>query len=85
MEPIEFAGTFVIPLIMGLAVVAGIGGGGVVVLLIMVFFNFNTRTAIAISGFSILTCSLARFLYMLPEKHPDKDAVTIDYGLAAVM
>lgn len=85
MYALEFAGTIIIPLIMGMCVVAGIGGGGVVVLLILVFFNFDTRKSIAISGFSILTCSVARFIYMINEKHPEKDAVAIDYGLATVM
>ena len=70
---------------MALCTMAGIGGGGVVVPFCMTFFFFDTKSAIAISGFSIFACSIARFLFNLNQKHPEKDAVLIDYGVATVM
>jgi uncharacterized membrane protein YfcA len=70
---------------MMLCTLAGIGGGGVVVPLLSVFFSFEFKEATAISGFSILTCSIARFLYNFKQMHPEKKAVSIDYGLAIVM
>lgn len=81
----EFTGTLLISLIMGLCIVAGVGGGTAVVLLIMIFFKFKTKKSIAISGFSILLCSIARFILMINEKHPEKEAVAIDYGLATLI
>jgi uncharacterized membrane protein YfcA len=70
---------------MALSTVAGIGGGGIVIPFCMKFFNFQMKEAISLSGFSILTCSITRFIYNFNAKHPEKDAVVIDYGLASVM
>ncbi|CDW86733.1 UNKNOWN [Stylonychia lemnae] len=68
-----------------LCTIGGIGGGGAVVPLLMSFFKFETKEAIAISGFSIFVCSLTRFIFNFKQKHPQKDVVAIDYGLASVM
>ena len=70
---------------MALSTIAGIGGGGVVTPMCMTFFVFGTKKAIAISGFSILVCSFVKFFMSLRSKHPKKDTVLIDYGLATVM
>lgn len=70
---------------MTLSTMGGIGGGGAVVPFTMMFFSFTTKEAIAISGFSIFICSLARYIYTYSDKHPEKDAVIIDYGLASIM
>jgi hypothetical protein len=70
---------------MTLSTMGGIGGGGAVVPFTMMFFSFTTKEAIAISGFSIFICSLARYIYTYRDKHPEKDAVIIDYGLASIM
>jgi uncharacterized membrane protein YfcA len=51
----------------------------------MTFFGFSTRNAIALSGFTIFSCSVVRFLFFLNQKHPEKDAVVIDYDLASIM
>lgn len=83
--PLEFSGIIVLPIIMALCTIAGIGGGGVVIPFCMTFFVFSTKNAISISGFSILTCSITRFLININQKHPEKDAVVIDYSLATVM
>ena len=70
---------------MMLCTIGGIGGGGAVVPLLMSFFKFETKEAIAISGFSIFVCSLTRYIFNYRQKHPFKDAVVIDYGLASIM
>lgn len=70
---------------MTLSTMGGIGGGGAVVPFIILFFDFQTKEAIALSGFSILLCSVSRYFYTLSGKHPEKDAVVIDYGLASLM
>lgn len=70
---------------MTLSSMGGIGGGGAVVPFTMSFFGFLTKEAIAISGFCIFMCSLFRYVYQLNDKHPEKDAVIIDYSLASIM
>lgn len=64
---------------------AGIGGGGIVIPLLMILFGFDTKSAISISGFSILLCSVVRFVVNFKQMHPEKNTVVIDYGLATVM
>jgi uncharacterized membrane protein YfcA len=84
--PIEIVGLIIFCMFMALANVAGVGGGGVAIPLIMAFFHFKTKKAIAISSFTILCCTLARFLLNFKEKHPEKPNVTvIDYGMTTVM
>ena len=71
---------------MALATMAGIGGGGVVVFLIMALFDFSLKKSIALSGFSICTCSITRYIVNYKQKHPEKtNCVVIDYTLASVM
>ena len=81
----EFLGLLVLSLLMALSTVAGIGGGGVVTPMCMTFFTFSTKHAISISGFSILVCSLVKFVMCINQKHPQKDCVVIDYGMATIM
>lgn len=86
MEPQEIVGSFVFAFIMLLSNVGGIGGGGVAIPLVMVFFNFSMKPAIAISSFSIMCSTLARFFFNFNESHPEKPGCTsIDYGMTNVM
>lgn len=71
--------------LMALAVMSGIGGGGIIVPLLMVFYKLSTKEAIAVSGFTILTGSLTRYIITLGDRHPDKNATCIEYGLSNVM
>jgi len=82
----DFLGTLILIVIMTLATMGGIGGGGVVVLLIRYTLYFDLKEAVALSGFSIFTCSVARFLLTWSKRHPEKkECVALDYGLATVM
>lgn len=73
-------------IIMALSNIAGIGGGGIAVPVLIAFFHFKTKTAIAISSFSIFLTTLARFIMNFKERHPEKDnVVVIDYDLVAIM
>jgi len=82
----EVAGSFVFALVMLLSNVGGIGGGGVAIPLVMVFFNFSMKPAIAISSFSIMCSTLARFFFNFGERHPEKpNSTSIDYGMTNVM
>ena len=85
-KTMDVVGTFVLIVIMALATMGGIGGGGVVVLLIQVLLYFDLKGAIALSGFSIFTCSVTRYIITRDQRHPEKKTcVALDYGLASVM
>jgi len=85
-KPMEICGLLIFAFIMALSNIAGVGGGGVAIPLIMVFFHFKTKEAIAISSFTILTTTFARFVINFKEKHPEKPNVcVIDYGLSTIM
>lgn len=72
-------------MLIALANVGGVGGGGLIIPIIMALFSFHTKEAIAISGFTIFTGSVARFIYSYNQRHPEKDATMIDYGIVIVM
>ena len=82
---IEYIGTAILTVLMSLSVMAGVGGGGIIVSFIMVFCNLDIKDAVAISGFTILIGSLSRFAMTYHDRHPAKDAVSIDYALTTVM
>ena len=82
----EIIGTITFALFMALSTVAGIGGGGVAIPMVMGFFDFEMKPAIAISSFSIMITTLARFMFNFNERHPEKpDCTSIDYGMTNVM
>lgn len=70
---------------MALAVMSGLGGGGIIVPLLMAFYGLDTKRAVAVSGFTIFIGSLMRYTLTYTQKHPNKDAVTIEYGLTNIM
>eukprot|EP00347_Sterkiella_histriomuscorum_P009932 403339320 len=84
----ELVGIVIIPLLLSLFSIAGLGGGGIIIPFSMIFFVFDTKNAIAISNFAIFTCSVTRYIYTLDKKHPHPDKkqnVIIEYNLAIVM
>lgn len=81
----EFLGSLILPCISGMAVMGGMGGGGIIVPMVMMFYGYTTKSAIAISGFSILVTSIVRFIYKFKEKHPEKDSTITDYSIAIMM
>ena len=62
-EPMEIAGTIVLPILVSMANAGGIGGGGIIVPLCMLFFQFDTSEAVALSHFTIFASSLTRYLF----------------------
>lgn len=83
---LEVGGIIVFAIIMALSNIAGIGGGGIAVPVLIAFFYFSTKTAIAISSFSIFLTTLARFIMNFRERHPEKhNVVVIDYDLVCIM
>jgi uncharacterized membrane protein YfcA len=84
--PIEYIGTFVFMLLMGLCQVAGIGGGGIDEPMNMAFFKFDTTQAVALSSFIIFFCTIVRTIYTWKTKDPEKpNNVATDYSLAVIM
>ena len=84
-DTMEIVGLVTLSILMMLCTVAGIGGGGITIPILQVFFVFEFKEATAISGISILICSIARFIYNFGQQHPEKKSVAIDYGLAIIM
>lgn len=84
-QPIEVGGTVVLCILMALSVMTGIGGGGINVPLLMAFYKLSTKEAIAVSGFAILIGSITRFATTFKDRHPEKDATCIEYGITNVM
>ena len=81
----EVLGTLVLSFLMALAVMSGVGGGGVIVSLLMYFFVLGTKEAIAINYFAIFTGAITRFAMTIDDRHTDKDATSIDYGISNIM
>ena len=63
--PLEYVGIFVLPLLMALCAMAGIGGGGAIVSIYMFFFIFQLKNAIALSSFSCLISAVVRYIFNL--------------------
>jgi uncharacterized membrane protein YfcA len=83
---IEYLGLVALTILMALSTAAGIGGGGIIIPFCMIFFGFDTKSAIALSGCTIVIASFTRFVYNFKQKHPEKkENCVVDYGLAGVM
>ena len=78
-------GLLVLPPLLAFANVGGVGGGGLIIPITMALYQFPTKEAIAISGFTIFAGAVMRFFYQVSDKHPNKKATIIDYGIVIVM
>mmetsp|Transcript_20949 Transcript_20949/g.23314 ORF Transcript_20949/g.23314 Transcript_20949/m.23314 type:complete len:248 (-) Transcript_20949:876-1619(-) len=85
LEILEFFGSVILGIMIALSNAGGIGGGGIIVPIGIVFFSFRTKQAVALSNFCIFTASVVRFIINYNQKHPNKDAKVIDYGVIMVM
>jgi uncharacterized membrane protein YfcA len=75
-----------VTLLMALCNVAGIGGGAIDQPIMQVFFKFDIKEAIALSNMVILMSSVARYIYSIKIRNPDKPhTVVVDYSLATIM
>ena len=67
----EIAGIIILPILLGLCNIGGIGGGGLIIPVSITFFGFSTREAIAISNATIFAGAMTRFFFFsIWEKHP---------------
>lgn len=81
----EMIGLFVMPLLLGLASVAGLGGGVVFVPLMMAFFHFKTKQVVATSLAVVFESGFIRtFGFSFWAKHPEKKATEIDFNTVKV-
>lgn len=85
MKQIEIWGTIVLTVTIALCIISGIGGGGIVLPLLMLFFNMQMTPAVAVSAIKTLLGGLVRFHTILNERHPEKDAVSLDYSMSNFM
>ena len=85
--PSEVVGFTVLPLLLGLANIGGIGGGGLIIPVAMACWGFPTANAVAISNSTVFLGALLRFFgFSMRLKHPaNPDKTIIDYNLASIM
>lgn len=71
-----------LPFLLGIASVAGVGGGMVVVPIAIGFFHFNSKEAIAISSAIVFETAILRYVFFSAwTKHPEAPEKTeIDYN-----
>ena len=84
-EALEFVGVIILSVVIAIANAGGCGGGGLVTPINIIFFQFETKAAIALTNFAIFMGGITRYLSQIKQRHPEKDAVCIDYSIASVM
>jgi uncharacterized membrane protein YfcA len=85
MEILEFLGYIFLGSIIALANAGGIGGGGIIVVICMVFIQFDPQRSVACSNFCIFIGAIIRLWLNFKQKHPEKNAISIDYAVITVM
>ena len=83
----EIFPTIFLPLLLGIASVAGVGGGMVVVPIAIGLFHFNSKEAIAISTAIVCEGAIIRFVFFSAwTRHPEAPKKTeIDYNTVRVV
>ena len=68
----EIFPTILLPCLLAVASVAGVGGGMVVVPIVIGFFHFSSKEAIAISTSIVFETAILRFVFFSAwSKHPE--------------
>jgi uncharacterized membrane protein YfcA len=81
----ELVGFILLAILASLSSVSGGGSSGLKVSLIMLFFSFPSKEAVSLNNFSSSLLNLARYLFSWKEKHPEKDAILIDYNILFIL
>lgn len=82
----EYIGLIIMPLLLGIASVAGLGGGVVFVPLMMAFFHFKTKETVAMSLAIVFESGLIRtLLFSWWAKHPERPTTEIDFNTIRVV
>lgn len=58
----EWAGSFILMLVIGLAAASGIGGGSLIMPIALIFYGFAANNAVPLSNFCIFASSLLLFV-----------------------
>lgn len=81
----EMIGLFTISAGSALSNAGGIGGGGLLIPILLILLGFVAHEAIPISKLMIFTGALTAYLLGFRQKHPTRDAITIDYNIPLVL
>ena len=80
-EWLEFIGMIVLAVTIALWNASGIGGGGIIVTIGITMFMMSPKEAVANSNIVIFFGCVTRFVRRFNDKHPLKDATSIDYNI----
>jgi uncharacterized membrane protein YfcA len=81
----DIIGIFLILFCTILASSAGTGGGSFFSPIIIIVMGFSTHEAVPLSTFTVFSVCSFTFLFTMNVKHPEKDAVALDYNIAGLM
>ena len=82
----EIVGIIVLPFLLGIASVAGLGGGVILVPMMMAFFYFNAKDIIAMSlAVVFLSCLIRTMGFSVWSKHPESNSTEIDFNTMRVV
>jgi len=80
----DYIGISCLILTSALSSAAGIGGGSLLYPIYLVILKFQTHEAVPLSKLTIFSCCLITFLISLNAKHPNRDAIAIDYNIIGI-
>lgn len=76
----------VLPFVLALCQIAGLGSAGVAVPLIIAFWDFYTEDATALSSFIITCCTLVRIVFTWNKMDPERpQKILTNYAYASVL
>jgi uncharacterized membrane protein YfcA len=82
----EVLGLLVLPFLMGISSVAGVGGGIVFVPIAMALFSFKSKEAVAISIAIVFQSGFIRTVFFsFWAKHPERETTEIDYNTVRIV
>ena len=81
----EMLGILAIAIGSALSNAGGIGGGGLLIPILLILLGFVAHEAIPISKLMIFTGALTSFFLGFRQKHPTRDAITIDYNVPMIL
>lgn len=81
----EFVGALSLGIAIALCNAAGIGGGGIVVTIGISLMMLSAKESVAMSNVTISFGCIVRYIKTFKNKHPLKDATSIDYGIVTCM
>ena len=81
--PLEIAGLILLPILLAIASVGGVGGGTIMVPVLIGMFGFTTKDSIAISSAIVFWSAFLRFvLFSAYASHPERpNATEVDYNV----